>query len=109
MTTDIEKCKAILRTVKETNNHLTVTFVGTSNPSSLRQAADIRASAELPIQSRSRKGRGRGSSPGTLLILARRFLLQVQNVIAEGKIGKVLSVHFEWLLNTVHGADVSGV
>jgi predicted dehydrogenase len=27
MTTDIEKCKAILRTVKETNNHLTVTFV----------------------------------------------------------------------------------
>jgi hypothetical protein len=32
---------------------------------------------------------------------------QVQNVIAEGKIGKVLSVHFEWLLNTVHGADVS--
>lgn len=31
----------------------------------------------------------------------------MQNVIAEGKIGKVLSVHFEWLLNTVHGADVS--
>lgn len=27
MTTDIEKCKAILRTVQETNNHLTVTFV----------------------------------------------------------------------------------
>jgi predicted dehydrogenase len=29
MTTDIEKSKAILRAVKETNNHLTVTFVST--------------------------------------------------------------------------------
>lgn len=29
MTTDIEKSKAILRAVKETDNHLTVTFVST--------------------------------------------------------------------------------
>ncbi|KAL0947853.1 hypothetical protein HGRIS_013915 [Hohenbuehelia grisea] len=29
----------------------------------------------------------------------------VKRTIAEGKIGKVLSVHFEWLLDTVHGAD----
>ncbi|KAJ9092800.1 hypothetical protein QFC21_006676 [Naganishia friedmannii] len=65
MTTDIEKCKAILRTVKETNNHLTVTFNYRFNP----------------------------------------VHEKVQNLIAEGKIGKVLSVHFEWLLNTVHGAD----
>ncbi|KAJ9096956.1 hypothetical protein QFC20_006316 [Naganishia adeliensis] len=65
MTTDIEKCKAILRTVQETNNHLTVTFNYRFNP----------------------------------------VHEKVQNVIAEGKIGKVLSVHFEWLLNTVHGAD----
>ncbi|KDQ28581.1 hypothetical protein PLEOSDRAFT_1063445 [Pleurotus ostreatus PC15] len=29
----------------------------------------------------------------------------IKRTIAEGKIGKVLSVHFEWLLDTVHGAD----
>ncbi|KAG6836540.1 hypothetical protein H0H93_006920 [Arthromyces matolae] len=29
----------------------------------------------------------------------------VKRTIAEGKIGRVLSVHFEWLLDTVHGAD----
>ncbi|EEB93140.1 hypothetical protein MPER_08248, partial [Moniliophthora perniciosa FA553] len=29
----------------------------------------------------------------------------VKRTIAEGKIGEVLSVHFEWLLDTVHGAD----
>ncbi|KAF7376364.1 putative oxidoreductase YteT [Mycena sanguinolenta] len=29
----------------------------------------------------------------------------VKRTIAEGKIGKVISVHFEWLLDTVHGAD----
>ncbi|WVR06149.1 hypothetical protein IAU60_003179 [Kwoniella sp. DSM 27419] len=30
---------------------------------------------------------------------------KVAEVIAEGKIGNVKSVHFEWLLDTVHGAD----
>ena len=29
----------------------------------------------------------------------------VKRTIAEGAIGTVLSVHFEWLLDTVHGAD----
>ncbi|KAJ7594766.1 NAD(P)-binding protein [Mycena floridula] len=29
----------------------------------------------------------------------------VKRTLAEGKIGKILSVHFEWLLDTVHGAD----
>ncbi|KIM81600.1 hypothetical protein PILCRDRAFT_821380 [Piloderma croceum F 1598] len=29
----------------------------------------------------------------------------VKRTIAEGQIGNVLSVHFEWLLDTVHGAD----
>ncbi|KAI0033576.1 NAD(P)-binding protein [Vararia minispora EC-137] len=29
----------------------------------------------------------------------------VKRTLAEGKIGNVLSVHFEWLLDTVHGAD----
>ena len=28
----------------------------------------------------------------------------VKRAIADGKIGNVLSVHFEWLLDTVHGA-----
>uniref|UniRef100_D8QAW7 Gfo/Idh/MocA-like oxidoreductase N-terminal domain-containing protein n=1 Tax=Schizophyllum commune (strain H4-8 / FGSC 9210) TaxID=578458 RepID=D8QAW7_SCHCM len=50
MTTDIEKCRRILQTVKDTNNHVTVAF-------NYRQLV------------------------------------------------KLLSVHFEWLLDTVHGAD----
>ncbi|WP_258564439.1 Gfo/Idh/MocA family protein [Streptomyces himalayensis] len=29
----------------------------------------------------------------------------LRQVIADGTVGKVLSVHFEWLLDTVHGAD----
>ncbi|KAI5117646.1 hypothetical protein M0805_001302 [Coniferiporia weirii] len=29
----------------------------------------------------------------------------VKRIIASGEIGNVLSVHFEWLLDTVHGAD----
>jgi predicted dehydrogenase len=29
----------------------------------------------------------------------------LRQVIADGRIGDVLSVHFEWLLDTVHGAD----
>ncbi|KAM0749085.1 NAD(P)-binding protein [Meredithblackwellia eburnea MCA 4105] len=29
----------------------------------------------------------------------------VKRTILDGKIGKVISVHFEWLLDTVHGAD----
>jgi len=29
----------------------------------------------------------------------------VKRLIANGKIGNVISVHFEWLLDTVHGAD----
>ncbi|MDC7241361.1 MAG: Gfo/Idh/MocA family oxidoreductase, partial [Spirochaetales bacterium] len=30
---------------------------------------------------------------------------KVRELIAEGAIGDVFSVHFEWLLNTTHGAD----
>lgn len=30
---------------------------------------------------------------------------KVKELISEGAIGKVTSVHFEWLLDTVHGAD----
>ncbi|TCD62053.1 hypothetical protein EIP91_007529 [Steccherinum ochraceum] len=29
----------------------------------------------------------------------------VKRALAEGKIGRILSVHFEWMLDTVHGAD----
>ncbi|KIK62937.1 hypothetical protein GYMLUDRAFT_41216 [Collybiopsis luxurians FD-317 M1] len=65
MTTDIEKCKAILQTVERTGRHLTVTFNYRYNPVH-----------EL-----------------------------VKRTIAQGKIGEVLSIHFEWLLDTVHGAD----
>ena len=31
--------------------------------------------------------------------------LELRRVIAEGSIGAVTSVHFEWMLDTVHGAD----
>jgi predicted dehydrogenase len=31
--------------------------------------------------------------------------LQVRQLLAEGAVGDVLSVHFEWLLDTHHGAD----
>ncbi|KAF9258172.1 NAD(P)-binding protein [Marasmius fiardii PR-910] len=65
MTTDVDKCRAILETVERTGRHLTVTFNYRYNPVH-----------EL-----------------------------VKRTIAEGKIGRVLSVHFEWLLDTVHGAD----
>lgn len=30
---------------------------------------------------------------------------KVKQLVADGEIGKVTSVHFEWLLDTVHGAD----
>lgn len=30
---------------------------------------------------------------------------ELRRVIAEGEIGRVLSVHFEWVLDTAHGAD----
>ncbi|PBK68285.1 NAD(P)-binding protein [Armillaria solidipes] len=65
MTTDADKCRAILETVQRTGRHLTVTFNYRYNPVH-----------EL-----------------------------VKRTIAEGKIGTVISIHFEWLLDTVHGAD----
>ncbi len=30
---------------------------------------------------------------------------KVKEILKEGKIGKILSIHFEWLLSTSHGAD----
>ena len=33
------------------------------------------------------------------------FFMRVKELLSEGVIGDVLSVHFEWLLDTVHGAD----
>ncbi len=33
------------------------------------------------------------------------FYKRVKEIISEGVIGKILSVHFEWLLDTSHGAD----
>ena len=33
------------------------------------------------------------------------FLARVKELVKEGVIGKVLSVHFEWMLDTTHGAD----
>lgn len=33
------------------------------------------------------------------------FFKRVKELISEGVIGDVLSVHFEWMLDTIHGAD----
>jgi predicted dehydrogenase len=65
MTTDPEKCQAILDAVERTGKEVRVTF-------NYRYAPHNSALREL---------------------------------IAEGAIGKVTSVHFEWLLDTRHGAD----
>jgi predicted dehydrogenase len=65
MTTDVEKCRAILETVKRTGRRLRVTFNYRYSPS------------------RSK----------------------VKELLQQGTIGDVTSVHFEWLLDTRHGAD----
>ncbi|UJW87538.1 Gfo/Idh/MocA family oxidoreductase [Devosia sp. SL43] len=65
MTTDPEKCQAILDAVERTGKQVRVTF-------NYRYAPHNAALREL---------------------------------IAEGAIGKPTSVHFEWLLDTRHGAD----
>lgn len=65
MTTDTDKCQAILDAVKTTGRKLTVTF-------NYRYA---------PRNSK------------------------VKELLQRGVIGQVNSVHFEWLLDTVHGAD----
>ncbi|AFR94641.1 oxidoreductase [Cryptococcus neoformans C23] len=65
MTTNVDKCKAILNAVDESNGSLTVLFNYRYNP----------------------------------------IHWKVAEVISKGEIGEVKSVHFEWLLDTVHGAD----
>lgn len=65
MTTDEEKCQAILDATKRTGKNLRVTF-------NYRYA---------PHNSK------------------------IRELIRDGVIGDVYSVHFEWLLNTQHGAD----
>lgn len=65
LTTDIEKCRAILDAVETTGQKLRVTF-------------NYRYS---PVRSK------------------------VKELILAGAIGEVKSVHFEWLLDTGHGAD----
>jgi predicted dehydrogenase len=65
MTTDVEKCKRILKAVDETKGSVQVLFNYRYNPAHWK----------------------------------------VEELVASGKIGNVKSVHFEWLLDTVHGAD----
>ncbi|CAD6571164.1 MAG: hypothetical protein TREMPRED_000184 [Tremellales sp. Tagirdzhanova-0007] len=65
MTTDVDKCRRILKAVDDTKGSLQVLFNYRYNP----------------------------------------VHWKVEEVIAAGKIGNVKSVHFEWLLDTVHGAD----
>ena len=33
------------------------------------------------------------------------YVTKIKKLIREGKIGKILSIHFEWFLDTKHGAD----
>ena len=65
MTTDVNKCKAILDAVERTGKKLKVTF-------NYRYA---------PARTK------------------------VKELIASGVIGKINSIHFEWMLDTRHGAD----
>ncbi len=65
MTTDIEKCRAILDTVERTGRKLRVTF-------NYRYA---------PART------------------------TVKDLLMKGTIGAIKAVHFEWLLDTTHGAD----
>ncbi|QYY36671.1 Gfo/Idh/MocA family oxidoreductase [Ruficoccus sp. ZRK36] len=65
MTTDTEKCRAILDAVERTGKSLKVTFNYRYAPSRTK----------------------------------------VKELIATGVIGKIHSIHFEWLLDTRHGAD----
>jgi predicted dehydrogenase len=65
MTTDEEKCQAILDAVKKTGRNLRVTF-------NYRYAP---------------------------------YNTKIRELIRDGAIGDVNSVHFEWLLDTQHGAD----
>jgi predicted dehydrogenase len=65
MTTDAEKCQAILDTVKRTGHKLAVTFNYRYSPRNSK----------------------------------------VKELLQSGIIGQVTSVHFEWLLDTIHGAD----
>jgi predicted dehydrogenase len=65
MTTDIEKCKSILNSVRRTNVDLKVTFNYRYAPSRTK----------------------------------------VKELMLQNAIGDVTSIHFEWLLNTQHGAD----
>ena len=101
MTTDAEKCRRILDTVNKTGNHVTVTF-------------NYRFARSLGHFGTRLRLNGRYNPVHEL----------VKRTLAEGKIGKsktlvrivgrahlhyvpVLSVHFEWLLDTVHGAGQS--
>ncbi len=65
MTTDVEKCRAILDVVERTGRSLRVTF-------NYRYA---------PARTK------------------------VKELLQLGTIGEVKSIHFEWLLDTIHGAD----
>ena len=65
MTTDAEKCRAILDAVERTGRSLRVTFNYRYSPARTK----------------------------------------VKELIQEGAVGEVKSVHFEWLLDTNHGAD----
>ncbi len=65
MTTDVEKCQAVVDVVKRTGRSLRVTF-------------NYRYS---PVRT------------------------EVKSLLMQGVIGEVKSVHFEWMLDTQHGAD----
>ncbi len=65
MTTDVEKCQAIIDAIKKTGRSLRVTFNYRYSP----------------------------------------YNTKIRELIMNDTIGDVTSVHFEWLLNTSHGAD----
>ncbi|WP_395243981.1 Gfo/Idh/MocA family protein [Agromyces sp. MMS24-K17] len=78
---------------------------------SLRAGADVVVEKPLTIDAESVRRIGAAiAETGRDVITTFNYRYSPRNatlrrVIADGRIGKVTSVHFEWALDTVHGAD----
>jgi predicted dehydrogenase len=81
MTIDEVRCKAILDAVETTGKRVRVTFNYRYAPHNTK-VFEILGNSLIPTS-----------------------LFQTLNKSGEGAIGKVTSIHFEWALNTSHGAD----
>ncbi|CAL9347189.1 Putative oxidoreductase YteT [Streptomyces sp. enrichment culture] len=88
-------------------DHTHAAAVGTA----LRAGVDVVCEKPLTTDEAGLRAiREAGNASGARLTVTFNYRYSPRNsalkkVIAGGAVGKVLSVHFEWLLDTVHGAD----